>query len=99
MYFLFTDIYETRREYQTKLTTIIKIINQFKPDAKTQVHFDSIRNEFFITSKHYTIVCEVEKIATNITLNFTTQSKLRLNMPKTYTHGFIGYIENNLDLK
>lgn len=94
---ILSDIFVTKRSYSQSLEKIIDIIKSFQTNSRIKkMYFDEERLEFFFVADKFSIVIELEKIGSDIILYFTTATKLRLNLPKTYTLGMIGYIEAKL---
>lgn len=94
----FSRTYQTRNTYRCTIDTLANIIVSFRDnDNVTDSFYDTSRHEGFFKGSMFYITYELHQADSGIILETTTTCKLPFFIPRTYTRGFIEYINNTKD--
>lgn len=93
----FKTTYSTRKAYKLRLSALAEIIKSYESNPNvTELYYDQERNEGCVKSKSYFITFELHQIENEIYLDITTSAKLPFFIPRTYTRGFLQYIDTKI---
>ncbi len=97
MFQFFSKTYQHRVTYKNSMTVVKDAVKSFASNSNVIDHFyDNERNEGFYKGKSFYITYELHQTNEGIIVELTTSCKLPFFVPRTYTNGFIEFLNNTI---
>ncbi len=99
MFQFFSRTYQNRSMYKLPMNQLSAAVTSFSENPTVvDSYYDEVRNEGFFKGKSYYLTFELHQTNEGIVMEVTTTCTLPFFIPKTYTTGFITYINNYLNM-